>query len=225
MLEYLINLDKELLLFLNGIFSPFWDNFFWIYTSTNIWIPLYIIILCAIFYRQNLKGIWTVLAIVLVIVICDQIASSVFKDAFERLRPSREPELEGLVRLLNNKRGGMYGFISSHAANSFGLAMFTSLLFRKWHYSAFIFIWASLNSYSRMYMGLHYPGDILGGLILGILAGFLIYRLYKWFIYIDVKNVKACMEFKNEVYIPLAGGIFSICMIMLCSKIILGLMA
>ncbi|MDR2928335.1 MAG: phosphatase PAP2 family protein [Cytophagaceae bacterium] len=224
MLNSLINFDKDLFLYLNGVHSPFWDNFFWIFTGTAVWIPFYITVVTALFVRHKKQGIWTLLAIIAVIVLCDQVSSSIFKDAFERLRPSHEPALEDVVRLLNGKKGGLYGFISSHAANSFGLATFTALLFRKWYYSITVFAWAAINSYSRIYMGLHYPGDILGGLVAGILLGMLVYSLYKRFVYRrSVKKLDNATAFNGEVIIPAAGILFSVCMIALCSKAMTGI--
>jgi len=219
MLETLLNIDKELFLLLNGNNSPFWDNFYWIFTSVQIWIPFYITIFVAIAYRQGVKALWTLLFIVVVIILCDQISSSLLKPLFERLRPSHEPDLEGIIRLVNNRKAGLYGFVSSHAANTFGLAMFTSLIFRKSYYTLIVFIWAAINSYSRVYLGLHYPGDILGGLILGILNGFLIYITYKKTIFLHVKGFKDLVKFNNEVLIPVSGVVFSIILILICAKI------
>ncbi|SFE98432.1 undecaprenyl-diphosphatase [Thermophagus xiamenensis] len=140
---------------------------------------MYFMILYVIFRQQGLKGIVTLLALLLMLVLSDQISTNIFKEGFERFRPSHEPALSGLVDLINGKKGGKYGFVSSHATNSFGLAIFSLLLFRKRWYSIFIIFWALLNSYSRIYMGLHYPGDILGGMILGSLIGWFVFWLYK----------------------------------------------
>lgn len=181
MLETLLQLDTNLLLFFNGQHSPFWDRFFWLFSSTVIWLPLYASLLFAIFKAHGWRGLWTLLAIALVITLCDQIASGLLKPLFERPRPSREPALEGLIHLVNSYRGGRFGFVSSHASNSFGLALFTSLLFRKPGYVFFIFMWALLNSYSRIYLGVHYPGDIVGGMLVGLLSAGLVYFLYKRF--------------------------------------------
>ncbi len=178
MIHTLIELDKDLLIFLNSFFTPFWDNFFWMFTSKEIWVPLYLTIAYVIFKSHGIKGIVTMLFIGLLITMCDQISTSFFKEVFQRYRPSHDPDLKYLVHLINGKRGGSYGFVSSHAANSFGLAMFTSLLFRNKIYTLFIFLWATVNSYSRIYMGVHFPGDILGGLLLGLLLGQLVYELY-----------------------------------------------
>ncbi len=178
-MDTLLQLDRELFLFLNGFHSPLWDNFFWIHTSVIIWVPFYLSLLYVIFKEQGKWGFITILAIVLLVVLCDQISSTVLKDSIQRLRPSREPSLQGVVHLVNNKTSGMYGFVSGHATNSFGLALFTSLLIRFRWYTVFIMIWAAANSYSRIYMGVHYPGDIIGGTILGLSLGWLVYRLLK----------------------------------------------
>jgi len=140
---------------------------------------MYAMLLYAIFKSQGIKGFITLIFIGLMVLLCDQISTSVFKEGFERFRPSHEPALEGMVDLINGKKGGKFGFVSSHATNSFGLAVFSLLLFRFNWYTLFILFWATLNSYSRIYMGVHYPGDILGGLLLGSLIGWFVYWLYK----------------------------------------------
>ena len=158
------------------------------------------------------------LFLAIVIILCDQISSSIIKEIVGRLRPSHEPELEGIVRLLNGHKSGKFSFTSSHATNSFGLAMFSALLYKNWRYTVFIFIWAAINSYSRIYLGLHYPADILGGLILGITIAFLIFWIYKKVIFNHVKDFKYVINFENEVYIPFAGGVFSIIIILLSAR-------
>src|SRR5690606_10267096 len=161
-------LDTELLLYINGINSPFGDYFFSMYTDIVIWVPMYILILYTIFKKHGMRGFWILLALVLVLTLCDQISSSLITPAVAHLRPSSETSHECLIVLVNGYRRGRYGFISSHAAYSFGLAAFSALLFRRPAYTIFIFLWAIINSYSRMYLGVHYPGDILGGTILGL---------------------------------------------------------
>ncbi|MCG8581177.1 MAG: phosphatase PAP2 family protein [Bacteroidales bacterium] len=178
LLQSLIELDKELLLFLNSFNNGYWDNFFWMFTSKEVWVPLYLTLAYVIFKNHGLRGLVTVLFIGLLITLCDQISTNVFKHGIERLRPSRDEDLQYLVHLINGKRGGMYGFVSSHSTNSFGLALFTSLLFRNRTYSIFIFAWAAINAYSRVYMGVHYPGDIIGGMLLGLLLARIVYGIY-----------------------------------------------
>ncbi len=176
--EQLLEFDKNLLLCLNSYHSPLWDNFFWIITTTAVWLPLYFTLAYIFIKNYSVRGVWFVVFIAILIVLCDQISSSIFKVFFERLRPSREPFLRDIVHIVGNKRGGMYSFVSSHATNSFGLAMFLSLIFRNRWFNVVIFFWATLFSYSRIYLGLHYPGDILGGAILGISIAGMVYALY-----------------------------------------------
>jgi undecaprenyl-diphosphatase len=135
--------------------------------------------LAYVFFRNHgLRGLWFLFAFGLLVTFCDQISTNVFKYGFERLRPSHNPVIREMVHLVNNNRGGLYGFVSSHATNSFGLAMLVSLIFRNKWLGFFIFSWAFLNAYSRIYLGLHYPGDIVGGMLLGLLIGKIIYELF-----------------------------------------------
>ncbi len=181
-IEQLSELDKQLLLCLNSYHNPVWDNFFWIITQTVIWIPLYLTIAYVFIKNHSLRGIWFLIFMGLLILLCDQISSGFFKPFFERFRPSHDPVLRDAVHILNNKRGGLYGFVSSHATNTFGLALFMSMVFRNRWFNILIFSWAALLSYSRIYLGLHYPGDIIGGALLGLLLGRLAYGLFIHFL-------------------------------------------
>ena len=116
----------------------------------------------------------------LVIALADQIASGFCKPFFARFRPTRDPELMYMIDIVNGYRGGSFGFISSHAANTFGVALFLSLVMRSWSLSIILFIWAALNAYSRMYLGVHYPGDIFFGTLTGLGSGILMYLLYNY---------------------------------------------
>lgn len=213
-----MQLDTELLLFINGINSPFGDYFFSMYTDILIWVPMYIMILYTIFKKHGMRGFWILLALVLVITLCDQISSSLIKPTVARLRPTREPSLEGLLHIVNGYRGGKFGFISSHAANSFGLAAFSGLLFRRPGYTIFIFLWAIINSYSRMYLGVHYPGDIVGGTILGLLAGWSVYLLYAKIIRTRHKDMIEGPRSKYDTRLIIYSGIIIVLTIALASK-------
>ena len=116
----------------------------------------------------------------LVILLADRISSGFFKPFFHRFRPTHDPEIMGLVDVVNGYRSGKYGFLSGHAANSFGVITFVSLLIRRKGFTFALIIWAALNCYSRIYLGVHFPGDILCGTLLGCLIGVLVYYLYRF---------------------------------------------
>ena len=161
-----IDFDKELLLKLNGGDSLWMDGFMWVATSTYIWIPLAVILAYVIFRNNRLKeSLLILLALAVVITLADQIASGICKPFFERFRPTQDPDLMYNVDIVNGYRGGRYGFISSHAANTFAVAIFVSLLIKDKILSFILLIWALLNSYSRIYLGVHYCGDILFGIM------------------------------------------------------------
>lgn len=178
MLEILKNLDTQLFVFLNGLNSPFWDQLMWWFSGKFFWIPMYLIIVGYIIYKQKWKAIITLIFIALVVTLADQISVHGFKEVFQRLRPCHTPELKNMVHLVNNKCGGQYGFVSSHAANTFAVALFLKMLIKNKYFSIFIILWAAVVSYSRIYLGVHFPFDVLGGAALGGIIGFLIYHLY-----------------------------------------------
>jgi undecaprenyl-diphosphatase len=173
MVEWLDQLDKSIFLFLNGISSPFWDVVMFNISKKFIWIPLYALLLALLVKEYKWKSLLLLVFVVLTITLSDQSSVHLFKNVFERLRPCHQPELMGLVHTVNGKCGGQFGFVSSHAANSFALAGFFFMLLRaKMPYiSWFLVIWAAVVAYSRVYLGVHFPGDILVGAILGFGLG------------------------------------------------------
>jgi undecaprenyl-diphosphatase len=142
-----------------------------------IWIPLYLSILIYLGVKYKRKFLIIVLFIILGATLADQI-SVMFKNHFLRLRPCYEPELQGLVHLVKGECGGMYSFVSSHATNSFNVALLSLLFIKKRWFSISIIIWALVIGYSRIYLGVHYPADVICGSILGALIGWGIYSLY-----------------------------------------------
>lgn len=178
MLEHLIHLDQQMLLALNGSESTALDAFFLFVTRTSTWMPLLFVFLFLLFRNRPWReALFVAVGLALVILVCDQFASTLCKPFFHRFRPSHEPMLEGLVDLVEGRRGGLYGFISSHAANTFGVFAYVSLYMRRRLVTFTLLLWACLSSYSRIYLGFHYPGDILAGALFGLLAGYLVYRL------------------------------------------------
>jgi undecaprenyl-diphosphatase len=182
MLETLNHLDTDFFLFLNHLHADGLDEAMYWISETKVWIPFYGLIIFLLFRSLTWqKAIVAILAIVLLIVLTDRISSGFFKPTFHRLRPTHEPAIEKEVHIVHDYRGGDYGFISSHAANTFGLAMFLFLLLgkanKKW---ALLFLWAALVSYSRIYLGVHYPLDILSGWLLGVICALGIWKITLW---------------------------------------------
>ena len=168
------DLDHQLFLFLNGLHVGWLDPVMTFISSETGWIPFYAVLLFFVFYKYRWKGLWVLLGVIVVITLSDQISASVFKPIFHRLRPCYDPLIEDLVYTPKGKPGGHYGFISSHAANTFALASFIYMTMKK-HYSKIgwiMFPWAILVSYSRIYMGVHFPGDIICGAVVGLGLGF-----------------------------------------------------
>lgn len=181
MLEQLISADKRLLLLLNGSDSAFCDHLMLIVTRTSTWIPLALMLIYVLLKNNNLrKFALFVLAFTILLLITDRVSSGIFKPLVHRFRPSHEPSLYGLVDICGDYRGGLYGFFSSHAANTFGIMTFVALMFRSYRLTFTLFFWAMLSSYSRIYLGLHYPGDILCGALFGLMAGAFVYWLYDY---------------------------------------------
>ncbi|MDR0543030.1 MAG: phosphatase PAP2 family protein [Dysgonamonadaceae bacterium] len=188
MLERELQWERDLFFFLNGSNSSFWDSFFYFYSYKWTWIPLYLCLLFVFVYRKTgteikkdrKKILWTILSVVIVVALCDQIASGLFKPLFHRFRPTHHPDFRDLVDIVLDQRGGRYGFISSHAANAFGLATFAALLFRNRQLTITLLLFALITGYSRIYLGLHFVSDVLVGSFVGIVAGYAVYRMYHW---------------------------------------------
>ena len=192
MLERLIHIDTEILLAINACHAPWADTLMWIISAKTTWIPLYLLLIVLLVYRYRQPAPTTVkwlqkvpacvvmiLTIVAAVGLADFIASGILKDWVARPRPSRVPELEGVLHLVNGYKSGRYGFVSSHAANTMACGLLFSLIWRKKITTISLMLWVAANCYSRMYLGVHYPLDILGGLIVGALVAIGAYVLLR----------------------------------------------
>ena len=168
-MEEIILEDKQAMIFLNNLGSSTFDPFWILVSEKWFWIPLYVIFLYFLYKNFNKKSLFYILLFVaLGITASDQVAN-IFKFGFERLRPCHDPSLEGLLREV--KCGGKFGFYSAHSSNSFFVATYLTILLGKKikQLPYFLFVWAAIVAYSRVYLGMHFPGDIIVGAIMGIL--------------------------------------------------------
>jgi len=174
-LQNILEIDKEVFLFLNGIHNDFWDTIMLMVTRKETWIPFFAIILYYIIKNYRIKALPIAVFLALSILLSDQV-SVLLKESIQRFRPVYDPVIESMVHNVLRK-GSYYGFVSSHAANGFAIFIFTSRIFQNKSYRLLILFWAVLFSYSRIYSGVHYPLDILGGAALGWGIGEICYKL------------------------------------------------
>lgn len=171
-MEELIEIDKKILIFLNGFHSPALDPVMLTITKTFFWLPLYASLIFLLFKNFKREAWFILIGAALTIILCDQITSTLMKPFFARLRPSHDPTMQGLLHFVDDYRGGLYGFSSGHAANTMGVALLVWLTLRSvYRWIGLIFIWAALMTYTRIYLGVHFPGDILVGGTIGLLCG------------------------------------------------------
>ena len=173
------HLDQQLFLFLNSLHSPFWDTVMHAISGRVIWAPLYLAILLYLGFRYKRKFLIIIPFIILAVTLADQISVQLFKNVFQRLRPCHEPSLAGIVHLVNGECGGLYGFVSSHASNSFNVALLSIMFIKRRWYTISIILWASVIGYSRIYLGVHYPGDVVCGAVVGAFVGWGVFKLYE----------------------------------------------
>lgn len=220
LIDKLLPLEEGVFLALNRAGSPFWDDAMWTYTGIITWMPMALFIIYILLRNQQLKeGILILGCIALVLIFSHLLSASFFKPLFKRHRPTHHHDYMNIVNIVNGFRGAPYGFISGHATNSFGLAVFFALLFRNRLVTISMLFWAALNSYSRIYLGVHFISDIVAGLIFGSLVGFLIYQLYVWIRlhFFEVATVKK----KKSIYSKKSGNILAVGIILYIAFVIL----
>lgn len=175
LLQNILELDKELFLYLNSFYNDFMDTIMLMVTRKETWVPFYLTIVFFFVKNYRSKSLMILLFMGLTIVLSDQV-SVLLKVTLQRLRPTHEPALEGMIHVVFQK-GGLYGFVSSHASNMFAVFAFTSCIFKNRSYYVLLLFWALLVSYSRIYIGVHYPLDVICGALLGWLLGVLMFKV------------------------------------------------
>ena len=180
-MESLSNIDTDLFLYLNSLHTSWLDKVMIAVTQMWVWAPLYLLLIYWTVKQYGKRCWWVFLAVGVVVLCSDQLSAHVCKPFFQRLRPCYNPDLQDLIYLPKGMAGGRFGFVSSHAANTFAVAAFLSPVLRNYRpwLGIVLYLWAFISSYSRIYLGFHYPGDILCGAILGILIGLILWRVFQ----------------------------------------------
>ncbi|MDR0699719.1 MAG: phosphatase PAP2 family protein [Tannerella sp.] len=181
MLEKILDYERDIFICLNSHHTLFENQFMWLFSGKIVWVPVVVTFIVALFCKNPTywkESLVFLAAVAMVITLCDQFSSGICKPLFVRFRPTHHPEFMDNVQTVFGYRGGSYGFISSHATNAFGFATLTSLIFRYRFYSIMLYLWATVNSYSRIYLGVHFISDIIPGIIMGIFFGWLVFKLF-----------------------------------------------
>ncbi len=181
MLQQLKDLDWELFLYLNNLGSSRWDPFWLLVTDKWTAIPVYVLLLYLIFKKFGIKGMLITAVLVAVLITATDQLANLFKHAIERPRPCRQEGVMEYSRFIA-ERCGRFGYFSAHASNSAGVAVFLGIIFRSYYSKLiwFLLLWALIVAYSRIYLGVHYPGDILTGMFIGAVLGYLAAMLHRY---------------------------------------------
>ena len=181
MLEQLVNFDTELFVYLNSLGSETWDGFWMFYTTKFNWIPFYALLLFLMFKKLDLKVfLYTLIVIALMVAFTDQITNLFKKVLVMRLRPCYNTEINDIIRLVKSSCGGKYGYFSGHSSNSMAVAIFMGMMLKSKFklMPVILIIWAVAMGYSRIYVGVHYPLDVLSGMLFGAFSGYLFYKIF-----------------------------------------------
>ena len=240
-MDSLIHIDQQWLLAINGWHAEWADVLMWYVSKSTTWLPLYALLVGLVVYRfgihwyqstqstqiisntPTLSKKKALLRVVIVLAgfavaigLSDFVSSGLIKPWVCRLRPTHEPALAGMLHLVNGYTGGLYGFVSSHAANTMACALLFSLLYKNKYATIGLMLWVALNCYSRMCLGVHYPGDIIGGLLVGALFAVLVYALLRYLLArVDARHTPngrdacseaSCKQIADDGGSPTAGS-------------------
>ena len=209
--QWLVEGDSSILLAVNGMHSSYFDTFMWLCSRKFEWIPFYLSILYVLFRNFNWRVVlYSLVAMGVILLLTDAVSSHFIRPVVARLRPSNlENPISEMIHIVDNHRGGRYGFPSSHASNSWGLVFFVGLLLRRRVLTTFLACWALLLCYSRLYLGVHYPGDLLAGMMLGAVVASLVYYVF-WI----MTKVEPPSDMKHP-YMPIAIGLLTLVVFLL----------
>ena len=221
LIQQLEQWDTQIFLFFNNFHNGYWDYFMMLYSDRFVWIPFYVSFLFVMIKNFPVKVILTTLLVIsLIIVFCDQTASGFLKPLVCRMRPSNlDNPISPMVHVVQGYRGGKYGFPSSHAANSWSMAFFAMYLVRRSKLTLFLCLWALITCFSRMYLGVHYFGDVVVGTLIGFLYATTHYYIFAYFLRKYTDEFKPSHHLKYS-YVPILTGTLSI-WVMLCASGIL----
>ncbi len=187
MLEKVRAFDTQLFIYLNGLGSETYDGFWLFITKQSHWTPFFLVLLYLVYKKIGAKPtLLVLLSVALLLLLTDQ-TCNLFKDTFQRLRPCNNPEINSFIRIV--KPSNSYSFFSGHAANSMATMTFLFLLLKRYYrYTFLLFLFPLIFAYSRIYLGLHYPLDIVTGYFFGASFGFIAYQLYQKYVLKDSRN-------------------------------------
>lgn len=221
LLHQIEQIDTQIFLFFYGFHNEYWDYFMMIFSDRFVWVPFYASFIFVLLKNFPVKVVMsTIVVITLIILFSDQTASGILKPLVARMRPSNpDNPISPMVHVVQGYRGGRYGFPSSHAANAWSMAFFAQYLVRRSKLTIFLCLWALITSYSRMYLGVHYFGDILIGTLIGFLYATLYYYIFQYFLRKHTERFKPNHDIRFAS-VPIITGLVSIWVIICTSGIL-----